>query len=256
MNTEDFAGLLVAARDGNVSAVLAAVDQDLELLNRADEDGWRLLNFACLEGHFELIQGLLERGADVKALDERASDVLSVAAWNNDLKVAELLLDHGADPDSVNDEGPVLHVAARWDRLELAKLLVARGASLMDHLYRGLTALDEYGYRVHLDEAGKDAARAELLAVYRAGPHPSQVSLREIEARWASRWPIMKVAVCCGYRPLAETLLALEMARAATIDPAEPLEPEVLDTPAKRHSHLLSQVLSNDGLLRRVVSFM
>ena len=256
MDGDEFNQLLNQARDGETAAVLGAVDLDPSLLRRADQDGWRLLNFACLEGHIELVRCLLERGADPLALDEHEADALSIVAWNDNVELAALLLDFGADPNAGNEEeGPLLSVAARWARPELCRLLIARGADLMRE-HRGLTALAEYGHRMHLDERDKDVARAELLDAWHNGPHPLQVLRRLRDDNWARRWPMMQVVVCCGYRPLAAVRLALELERAASIDPAAQLAPVVIDTPEKRRAFRLSLVLANDGLARRIASFI
>jgi len=65
------------------------------------------------------------------------------------------------------------------------------------------------------------------------------------------------VVVENGFRPLAARRLELEMAR-ASLDPTAEAElpPVLLDTAEKRRTHYMGQVLTNDGLLRLVVSFL
>ena len=253
MDAEEFGKLLQQSRDGNAEAVLAAVDlAGPGLLSRADADGWRLLNYAVLEGHVELVRGLLSRGSDVDAKDEHDETVLSIAVWDANLELTEVLLDFGADPDSANEEGPVLHIAARWDRPELCRLLVSKGADLM-RVFRGNTALCEYGHRVHLEEEAKNVARDTLLEAFLNGPHPSQVLLRLRNGNWARRWPLMCVVASCGYRPLEAARLAL---LATAVDPSAKIEPIVLDTADKRLAYVLGIVLANDGLLRRIMAFL
>ena len=59
---------------------------------------------------------------------------------------------------------------------------------------------------------------------------------------------------CCGFRPLAARRLQLEMERLALGSEMPP--PKPLDTPQKLHAHLLGQVLSNEGLVRAIVSYL
>lgn len=252
MNAEEFGKLLHQSRDGHTEVVLSAVDLEPGLLSRSDADGWRLLNYAVLEGHVELVRGLLSRGCDVDAKDEHEENVLSIAVWDANIELAEILLDFGADPDSANEEGPVLHIASRWDRPELCRLLVSKGADLL-RIFRGNTALCEYGHRVHLEDEAKSAARDTLLEAFRNGPHPSQVLLRLRNGNWARRWPLMCVVASCGYRPLEPARLAL---LATAVDPSAKIEPIVLDTPEKRLAYLIGIVLANDGLLRRIITFL
>jgi hypothetical protein len=68
---------------------------------------------------------------------------------------------------------------------------------------------------------------------------------------------LILVVVENGFRPLAARRLELEMAR-ASLDPTAEAElpPVLLDTAEKRRAHHMGQVLTNDGLLRLVVSFL
>ena len=64
----------------------------------------------------------------------------------------------------------------------------------------------------------------------------------------------MSILTGCSFRPLAARRLQLEMDRLALGSEMPP--PELLDTPQKLHAHLLSQVLSNAGLVRSIVSYL
>ena len=63
--------------------------------------------------------------------DLQSNTVLHMTAWNNDVKTAELCLDHGADVNSKKcNETTALHVAATKGNLEMAELLISRGAGV------------------------------------------------------------------------------------------------------------------------------
>ena len=63
--------------------------------------------------------------------DSQDSTVLHMAASNNDVKTAELCLDHGAGVNTVKSkETTPLHIAAAKGNLEMAELLISRGAGL------------------------------------------------------------------------------------------------------------------------------
>jgi len=122
-------------------------------------------------------------------------------------------------------------------------LLLSRGADLMaDH--QGGCAQSHYGIfsNCRLSPAALAERRAALLAVWEAGPHPSQVNLRTQQRNWAHRWPLMSVLVGCGYRPLVSQRLAL---------PEPPTPPELSPTEWRR-----VLVFSSDVLLRLIVSFI
>ena len=54
-----------------------------------------------------------------------------MAAWNNDVKTAELCLDNGANVNTLNCKSATpLHVATIKGNLEMADLLISRGADV------------------------------------------------------------------------------------------------------------------------------
>ena len=63
--------------------------------------------------------------------DLQGNTVLHMAALNNDVKTAELCLDHGADVNTKKSkETTPLHIAATKGNLEMAELLISRGAGV------------------------------------------------------------------------------------------------------------------------------
>ena len=63
--------------------------------------------------------------------DWQSNTVLHMAAWNNDVKTAELCLDNGSDVNTRKcNESTALHIAATKGNLEMAELLISRGAGV------------------------------------------------------------------------------------------------------------------------------
>jgi ankyrin repeat protein len=82
---------------------------------------------ASREGHIEVVQLLLDRGADVNAQDDDLSTPLHFAARCGDLQVAEVLIKHDANPHLQNKNGRIpLQVAWKKSRDKLAQLLSQR----------------------------------------------------------------------------------------------------------------------------------
>jgi hypothetical protein len=147
--------------------------------------------------------------------------------------------------------------AASNDRLSCAVFLLSRGCDLrlVDNL--GQSALDLYDtWFNNLSNEIKEQRRQILRDAFAEGPHPSQVQRRKDE-NYQRRRALLLVVVENGFRPLAARRLELEMAR-ASLDPTAEAElpPVLLDTAEKRRAHYMGQVLTNDGLLRLVVSFL
>ena len=130
MNERDFKMLLRQAQRGETAAVLAAVDVDPALLLRFNEDGVRLLHWACYGGHLEMATGLLDRGSHLHARTLRGSDALCLASVQGHLQVATLLLNRGADPCTRADSWTAIGLAAARGHRPVVKLLLSRGANL------------------------------------------------------------------------------------------------------------------------------
>ena len=255
MNDEAFEGLLVRAHNGHTVDILAAVDLDVGLVNRVGQEGWTLLIMASFGGHVDLIQGLLERKADIHARDADGWDSVMYAASNGHLPALTLLMNSGASMTTTTSIGwNALMLAARRDRLSCCLFLLSRGCDLRLVDNQGRSALDLYDtfFNNHSNEI-KNQRRQILRDAFAEGPHPSQIQRRNYERRRA----LLLVVVEHGFRPLAARRLELEMAR-ASLDPTAEAElpPVLLDTAEKRRAHHMGQVLTNDGLLRLVVSFL
>jgi hypothetical protein len=266
MNEEQFVRFLTQAKHAKMAkkqaAVLAIVDQHEGMVHRADEDGDRLLHWASMGGHVNLMRGVIDRGAVVNAKNSCGSDALMWATLNGHIPAATLLLDHGADLNARDNDGwNALMIAACKDKIDCAVFLLNRGVDLLAVDNDGKTALDHYGADSSISQKTKNKRRKILLSAFAKGPHPSQVQRRKDEC-WSRRRALMLVVAQNNFRPLAARRLEQEMAR-ASLDPvvdadadAEVSPPVVLNTPEKRRAHYMGQVLSNEGLLRLVVSFL
>jgi len=99
------------------------------LWNSINDSGETPLHSACQNR--EIVELLLDRGANVEANNNHGMTPLHVTARDNCLDVAELLLDRGANLEARNDDGNTpLHMACVKGSLELVRLLLDRGADL------------------------------------------------------------------------------------------------------------------------------
>jgi ankyrin repeat protein len=131
--------------------------------------GTRALHAAAGGGHLGCVRLLLERGADPDGLDEEGGTALLRACVWDRVEVARLLLDAGADPDA-GGSAP-LRMAAGSGRPELVRLLLAVGADVERRDDRGHTALDFAAGRTWKRAEGRDPeGAAQLLLEHGATP--------------------------------------------------------------------------------------
>jgi len=170
-----WAPLMYAARDGATDAALALVSLGADV-NKRDSDGMTPLIEAVINVHFDLAAKLLDKGANPNLADSSGMTPLFAAvdmrtpAWERSrpdpketdnldcVDMMKVLLDHGANPNAAltgrllqryhaggsaaMGEGTTpLMRAARYDNLDMVRLLVERGANVHMTQKDGTTAL-------------------------------------------------------------------------------------------------------------------
>ncbi|WP_253302395.1 ankyrin repeat domain-containing protein [Wolbachia endosymbiont of Psylliodes chrysocephala] len=101
------------------------------------------LRMAVQNGYNGLFTSLLGRGADVNAKDPEGVTFLHVAAQYNREDMARLLLREGADVNATTSNGNTpLHLAVMAKKEDVAKLLLYKGADINAKNNDGLTPLD------------------------------------------------------------------------------------------------------------------
>ncbi|KAF8489550.1 hypothetical protein F5888DRAFT_1892870 [Russula emetica] len=104
------------------------------------------LHSAAFYGDLEMVQVLLDYGADVNSKNRLRSTPLGYASRDghrNDARVARLLIAHGADPNTRNMIGSTpLHQASGYGRIEIVRLLIEHGANVEAKDDEGISPLD------------------------------------------------------------------------------------------------------------------
>jgi ankyrin repeat protein len=119
-------------------------------INAKNDMGATPLYFAAKD--FDLTQRLITRGAEVNIRAFGALTPLHQVAFSGNLKVAKLLIDHGADPNASGDNGTILQTIINFkleSGIEMAKVLLEGGAKINQKFSYGntelhLTALNDY----------------------------------------------------------------------------------------------------------------
>jgi ankyrin repeat protein len=67
----DLKNMIEAVKQGDLERVQAILESDDRLANQRDESGATPLHYAALNGHRQIVQLLLERGADINGTDNQ-----------------------------------------------------------------------------------------------------------------------------------------------------------------------------------------
>ena len=110
------------------------------------------LHEASMSGHKEVVQLLLNKGADLNKKNEYGSTPLHAASLNGHKRVVQLLLDNEANPKKTNGTGSTpLHEASMCRRKEVVLLLLEGGAERDVTGKYGWTPLDYASRNGHKD---------------------------------------------------------------------------------------------------------
>jgi len=114
--------------------------------NAADIYANTALGHAVHLGKLKMAQVLVKNGADVNRKNHLGIDPLTIAVaspWSTRQKICRLLLDNRADVNASKCYGNTpLMVAAIFQRFDLAKLLLEKGADATQRNHDGKRALD------------------------------------------------------------------------------------------------------------------
>jgi hypothetical protein len=125
------------SQDGTAQAVAKAVKQ-VET-QEANEQLFRAIN----NGNIDMAKGLLDQGADPNAMNENGDTSLVLSARRKSLPLVKILLEKGANPNlRKNGEKTPLIIAAEDGNAEMVRILLDKGAdpNLRESFF-GMTAL-------------------------------------------------------------------------------------------------------------------
>jgi ankyrin repeat protein len=138
----ELAPLLLGDRDpdifeacalGRADTVAAELASDATLVNAPAPDGFTPLGLACFFRHPEVVELLLDRGADpsIPAANPTKYSPLHSAIASNSFEIVDLLLSRGADTNARDASGTTPLASANAHKNEkIIDRLVAAGATL------------------------------------------------------------------------------------------------------------------------------
>ena len=140
--------LMSAANRGHIQVVQLLLNGGADP-NKTNYAGWTALHSAAMYGYSEMAQLLMEQGAEPDNNARYGSTPLHTAVWSGQTGTLKELLKGGADPNKAKQDGETpLHMAAQNLTLykskiqDIIQLLLEGGADPDRANERGLTPLD------------------------------------------------------------------------------------------------------------------
>lgn len=136
--------LMTAINNNDILAVQNLIQKGADV-NELDANHDAPLVIAAYKGYTEIVEKLLEAGADITAVDpEMKATALHAAAYAGRTEAAKVLIAYKIDIDK---QGPyngytALHDAIWQNNIETTKVLIEAGANLEIKSKDGQTALD------------------------------------------------------------------------------------------------------------------
>nr|XP_012418951.1 PREDICTED: ankyrin repeat and SOCS box protein 3 isoform X2 [Odobenus rosmarus divergens] len=155
--------------------LLHAVDSSENYIKTKTFEGFCALHLAASQGHWKIVQILLEAGADPNATTLEETTPLFLAVENGQIDVLRLLLRHGANVNGSHSMcgWNALHQATFQENAEIIKLLLKKGANKECQDDFGITPLfvaAQYGKLESLNILTSSGANVNCQALDKATP--------------------------------------------------------------------------------------
>ncbi|KAJ5188138.1 hypothetical protein N7491_004463 [Penicillium cf. griseofulvum] len=190
--------------------------------DKDDGDFSNALQAASLEGHKEVAQMLLDRGANINASGGRYGNALQAASSRGHKEVVQILLDRGANVNaSGGRHGNALQAASSGGHKEVVQILLERGSNITYHqLVNALEAASSRGHKevvqVLLDCGAnvntQDGQYSNALEAASSGGHKEVVQMlldygADVNARRRFGKNALEAASLGGHKEVVQMLL-------------------------------------------------
>jgi ankyrin repeat protein len=131
-----------AVMTGDLNRTKTLLEEHPEWINATSWGNWTLLHRASQNGHKDIVDFLISKGADLEARTTLGQTPLYAAIYQQKEVTVKQLIEKGADVFAVRNDGEtMLHIAAAIGNESIVKLLIAEGLNINIKRRYGITPL-------------------------------------------------------------------------------------------------------------------
>ena len=146
--TDNTNQIMMAGEIGHSDIIKLLLDVRPQDINHKDNCGATALTYAAFHGHKEIVELLLNKGANIDNKDNNGSTALTKVAFHGHKEIVKLLLDKGPNiNEKDNDGSTALTKAAFHGHKEIVELLLDRGVDTNEKDNDGSTALTQAAFK-------------------------------------------------------------------------------------------------------------
>jgi ankyrin repeat protein len=150
-NNQGISVALNSVKKGNINDVRKFIEMEPSLINACDGWGRTLLQEACYDGHKNIVELLVSKGADVNSKDKMGHGPLHLSCSQGHRDISELLISKGAHVNADYGKGSPLYQACSGGHRDVAELLISKGADMKVKSKSGNTLLHSACISGHKD---------------------------------------------------------------------------------------------------------
>ena len=174
-----------AAQRGDVEMLKSLLEKGADVF-AVDCASKTPLHYAAQNGHIKISESLFDKYADVRAVDNFGQTPLHCAAQNGHIDISNSLLDNGADVLAVDNDGRTpLHCAAQEGYVEMSNSLLDKGADIFIVDKKGRTPLHYAAQEGHINMTNSLLDKGvDVLAVDNDGQTPLHYAFKSSNNKW------------------------------------------------------------------------
>lgn len=129
----------------NLEAIKKQIEKNNNVIHCKDRMGRTLLMYAVTSDNFDIVQYLVDKGANIKEVDDKKWQPIHFAAEHEKFSMVKFLLENGADINAQNGNGSTVLHKFIYDE-EVREYLLAKGADINLKNFHDVSAQDMLNY--------------------------------------------------------------------------------------------------------------